>query len=674
MPGTPQTMWSSLRRSLAPWLLLTACLALAVQALGDRQPLDAWVYDTGQALVRHTPPADLRIVAIDAASLQRVGRWPWSRATQARLVDAICAAHPLALGMDIADTEPAPGDTELAAALRRCGMAVLPVLLEQPAPGSAWSSTLPVPILAAAAAALGRVNVELGHDGVARGVMLQAGLGRDTWPLLVQQVLRLAGQLPASMATSPVASATDGLRRGHPADDGREPTTPQPHQQGRRLLNFWGPPGSLPSVPAWQVLDGSAAAQLRGKIVLLGATAAGLGDLLAVPNAGNRLMPGVEVLGSVLLDLRHGLLVRPLGQWPQTLLTLLLALLPWLWLPRLPVGINLLASFAWILVLLVASALLPGLASLWFAPAGALAGAVSSHALWALVSLRATQRHLDAQILRLDLALQTHEPSQGNRALATAAPGPQPGSMLEPRTRLRLPQRIALIEQAQSRMQAVQQQREDALRFIAHDVRVPLAAAADLLEGPPLDMAEQTRLARLVQRAYRLAEEFLLLTRVEAPQPLKLQSVELGGLLDQAADAMDDTLLRAGVRLQRNLGEAPLWVRGDFALLERAAINLLRNAVQHSARGTTVVLGLEPIAGQARWWVGDSGPGLDAQQQAQLFQRHVRLETQPTHTAGFGLGLYFVRLVAEKHGGSVGVASAPGQGASFWMSLPLESV
>ena len=76
MPGTPQTMWSSLRRSLAPWLLLTACLALTVQALGDRQPLDAWVYDTGQALVRRAPPADLRIVAIDTASLQRVGRWP----------------------------------------------------------------------------------------------------------------------------------------------------------------------------------------------------------------------------------------------------------------------------------------------------------------------------------------------------------------------------------------------------------------------------------------------------------------------------------------------------------------------------------------------------------------------------------------------------------------------
>ena len=676
MPSIPQNWWSGLRSGLTPWLLLTACLALAVQWLGDRLPLDAWVYDTGQSLVRREPPADLRLVAIDAASLQRVGRWPWPRATQARLVDAICAAHPLALGMDIADTEPAPGDAELAAALRRCGMAVLPVLLEQPVPGGHWDSTLPVPVLASAAAALGRVNVELGRDGVARGVVLQAGLGDVTWPLLVQQMLRLAGQLPAS-PTSPTvtpeqAASPRGMPRSMPRGTGSEPTLPpQPHQRDWRLLNFWGPPGSLPSVPAWQVLDGGAAEQLRGKIVLLGATAAGLGDLLAVPNAGNRLMAGVEVLGTVLLDMRHGLLVRPLGLWPQTLLTVLLALLPWLWLPRLPVGVGLLASVTWVLMLL-ASALLPGMASLWFAPAGALAGAVFSHALWALVSLRAAQRHLDAQILRLDPARQPQPSARGGQPALAAAAQRQPGEAPQPRPHLRLSQRIAMIEQAQSRMQAMQQQREDALRFIAHDVRVPLAAAADLLDGPPLDAAEQARLARQVQRAHRLAEAFLLLTRVETPQPLKLQSIELGGLLDQAADAMDAALRQAGVHLQRKLGETPMWVQGDFALLERAAINLLRNALQHSARGAVVVLGLEPIADRARWWVADSGPGLDAQQQSQLFQRHARLDTQPSRTAGFGLGLYFVRLVAEKHGGRTGVESAPGQGASFWMTLPLE--
>ena len=665
--------------SLAPWLLLTACAALVAQALGDRLPLDAWVYDSGQALVRRAPPDDLRIVAIDGASLQRVGRWPWPRSTQAQLVNAICAAQPLALGIDIADTEPSAGDAELAAALRRCGRAVLPVLLEQAAPGADWHATLPVPALATAAAALGRVNVELGSDGAARGVMLQAGIGHVTWPLLVQQTLRLAGQLPAAMATA--ADATTPTEPALPGDSGSHtahaPSPSQPHQQGMRLLNFWGPPGSLPSIPAWQVLDGQADAQLRGKIVLLGATAAGLGDLLAVPNAGNRLMPGVEVLATVLLDMRHGLLVRPISPWPQTLLTLLLALLPWLWLPRLQVGAGLLASFAWVLALLLGAALLPGMASLWFAPAGALMGALASHALWALASLRAAQRHLDTQILRLDLGLPPHE-SQARpfHAPPTLSGGVTHGGgsveAVEPMPRLRLSQRIALIEQAQSRMQAVQQQREEALRFIAHDVRVPLAAAADMLDGPPLEAAEQARLARQVQRAHQLAEGFLLLTRVETPQPLKLQSIELGGLLDQAADAMEAALQRASVKLRRQLGDGPVWVLGDFALLERAAVNLLRNAVQHSATGAEVVLGLDVAQGHARWWVSDAGPGLDAQQQAQLFQRHMRLDTQPSRTSGFGLGLYFVRLVAEKHGGKVGVQSMPGAGATFWMRLPLE--
>ena len=130
-----------------------------------------------------------------------------------------------------------------------------------------------------------------------------------------------------------------------------------------------------------------------------------------------------------------------------------------------------------------------------------------------------------------------------------------------------------------------------------------------------------------------------MLSRAESPEPLAFNPIELGGLLDQAADAMTEALNRASVHLRRDLASEPAWVLGDFALLERAAINLLHNAVQHSPRDSTVAIGLRQEAGQVSFWVQDQGPGLDAHQQTQRFQRHVRLDTQNSRTGGFGLGL-----------------------------------
>ncbi|MGC8508534.1 MAG: sensor histidine kinase, partial [Thiomonas sp.] len=86
----------------------------------------------------------------------------------------------------------------------------------------------------------------------------------------------------------------------------------------------------------------------------------------------------------------------------------------------------------------------------------------------------------------------------------------------------------------------------------------------------------------------------------------------------------------------------------------------------------TVTLGaaLEPQA--VRFWVQDQGPGLPPEKAAQLFQRFARGtgEHAPARAGSTGLGLYFVRLVAEKHGGSAGVESVPGHGATFWVELP----
>lgn len=618
-------------------------MTLLLGASGWLQRMDHLVFDLGQWLRRAAPVRGVVIVAIDQHSLERVGSWPWPRATDARLIEAVCRAGAAAVGVDIAFTEPGAdpaGNAALAAALRSCGKVALPVVLDATRSGGQVVEGLPIPPLASAAAALGRVGVQLDADGVARSVFLWEGVGAPVWPLLAQTLLRIAHQPVRDVPPAPTA----GLPQAHPyalvaADE--------------RLLRFAGASGSVPRLSASAVLDAAfPVGALRGQIVLIGATAAGLGDFVATPaTVAGAPMSGVEVLANTLLALRDGGLIRRVPPGWALALSALVALVPLLWLPRLMPLPGLLASAGWTLGLLLAAAWLPQLAGWWWPPGAALAAALSAYPLWSWRRLEAARSHLDEELQQL-------------RQVAAAGPD---AARQPARQRLSFEQRIVEVQRAQRELRDLQARRDDALAFISHDVRAPLLAAVRQLQAGPLDDAARARLLAQLRRAHDLAQGFLDLSRAQALQPAALTELDLGAVLHQAADFAYDDALAHGVRFTRQLPDDPVWVRGDFAALERAVGNLLRNAVRHSPAGSTVTLGAELLPQAVRFWVRDQGAGLSAQQAARLFQRYVSATPQPGST---GLGLYFVRLVAEKHGGTAGVLSQPGQGATFWVALP----
>ena len=121
-----------------------------------------------------------------------------------------------------------------------------------------------------------------------------------------------------------------------------------------------------------------------------------------------------------------------------------------------------------------------------------------------------------------------------------------------------------------------------------------------------------------------------------------------------------------------SLPDAPAAVDGDAERVRAVLVNYLENAFKYapSPAGITVAVAPSPGAGYVRLSVCDQGPGIAPADHANLFQRFFRAPGAAKRTHGLGLGLYLCRAIAEAHGGAVGVVSAPGAGATFWIDLP----
>jgi len=185
-----------------------------------------------------------------------------------------------------------------------------------------------------------------------------------------------------------------------------------------------------------------------------------------------------------------------------------------------------------------------------------------------------------------------------------------------------------------------------------------------------------------------LVDELLLLAQLDAGRPLAQEPVDLTRL---AIDATSDA--RAASRDHRWLLELPgepVQVLGDEHRLHQVLANLMSNAAKHTPPGTTVTVAVAPLEnsgavsvngnpgaaatngnpGAVRLSVTDDGPGIPEDLQPALFERFVRGDSARSNGgASTGLGLAIVQAVATAHGGSVSVASRPGQ-TSFVITLP----
>jgi len=240
------------------------------------------------------------------------------------------------------------------------------------------------------------------------------------------------------------------------------------------------------------------------------------------------------------------------------------------------------------------------------------------------------------------------------------------------------------LEQERGRAEALaelERARREFMQIASHELRTPLTVIrgyASLLDegslGPIPEKAHQA-IRTLMDKSTEMrvqVERMLLLARLEdGAKPPPMHPLDLRAVITDAVTRVRPQVDLKGGRLDAQVDDQPLTVRGDAERLTTAIDNLLQNAVKFSVgaprievRGTRSPSGVEVV-------VRDEGVGIPAAALGRIFEKFYRVEDPRLRTvAGTGIGLYLVRQVMEGHGGRVEVESVPGRGTTFTLRLP----
>jgi CHASE2 domain-containing sensor protein len=783
-----ERVWSLLsRRTWIEWVIVSA-VALAIVGLttatDGNTRADRLIYDRFMRLQAQNAPSDVVIIAIDEKSLEQLGRWPWPRRFHAQLLQQLAAAQPSVLALDILLPETSndasiDDDGVLAAAIRQAGFpVVLPVAMQDI--GSRRKLARPVQALLDAGVKLGHIHVETGDDGLVRSVYLTEGFIDE--PATRYPHLSLAA---LQAAKRPAHVRAQGSKSS--ADHGGVWERNSLH--GIRFLDMQ--PG-FERVSYVDALSGRAdLARMNGKIVLVGTTAVGLQDAYPTSvGANDGLMPGVEIIGTVLANLQNPVrssqaisLLPAAPRWPISFAITAGAMLALLLLPP-RLGLALILTL--LALLTSASYLVMAHLGFWFPPLAITAGLILALPLWSWRRLEAalsqiasetqllaaehsplaplsinTERSVDLVDARLALLRQAGQRVRDLRRALTNALEELPDAawivapdgvvlmanrdaqlltqqryvssdnvyavldcyavMLEATQAEHLGERAfawplllqfplpkVFVEGVEARdaqgrivlvktaflpdagpgqrwrnavivsvidltvIRQLEEQREEALRFLSHDIRSPQASILALLDTDdgknPAALHERIRSA--AQSTLRLADDFVQFARAENAQSYHFEMQDLDAMAQEAADEIWAQAHKAGVTIKQTAWQEPVWVNADRSLLWRAIVNLLNNAVKFSPRGGVVEILVVDNGQTARVCIKDQGPGMTESEAARLFSRYSRLPSAQ-RKEGVGLGLAFVKAVSERHLGRVEVQAKPGEGSTFTLELPL---
>ena len=218
-----------------------------------------------------------------------------------------------------------------------------------------------------------------------------------------------------------------------------------------------------------------------------------------------------------------------------------------------------------------------------------------------------------------------------------------------------------------------------------HELRTPMNAVlgfAQMLEmntEEPLTENQKLAIEHILRNGNHLLElidQMLDLNKIEAGTlPLKMEDIPARDVLDESLYLIQERANHERVEIidQTWGGKLPLlWT--DSTRLIQVLLNLMTNAVKYNRKGGTVTLGCEQVPEQMlRIRITDTGIGIPAEQQDDLFKPFERLGHELGNIDGSGIGLSITRQIVEMLGGQIGFESDEDKGSSFWVDIPISN-
>ncbi len=231
-----------------------------------------------------------------------------------------------------------------------------------------------------------------------------------------------------------------------------------------------------------------------------------------------------------------------------------------------------------------------------------------------------------------------------------------------------------------SERRAAERMKQRFISIASHDLRTPLSSISAILsiltsggKGPLPDRAAQvlSKADASLERLMDLIRDLLDLEKLEAGKVVMTPGVVSAmDVCSASCDALEFLAKSLGVTIARPFNDVALYA--DERSLVRVLINLLSNAIKFSPRGGTVTLQLKNLGDMTEFSVIDQGPGIAIEDQQMIFEKFSQTKSSEASSAvkGTGLGLAISKLIAEAHGGSIGVQSEPGKGSRFFIRIP----